>query len=209
MSKENIHPIWRIASIVTLGLLRTRVRTKERVIYLTFDDGPHPEHTPKLLALLRQFHARGSFFLVASECLKYESVVKQIVDDGHQIGNHSHTHPIVQSLSSLAQWKEYSAADQILAKVANCRPPFALRPPRGNITLAALIYGLFFSRQLCLWSRDSLDGELSSREVCTAFLRKPIQGGDVLLFHDDSCVCIEALQVMLPEWQKNGFRFVA
>ena len=210
MSKKKIHPFWRFVSIATLGGLRTRVRTQQKLIYLTFDDGPHPEYTPKLLELLRHYQARASFFLVGTECLKNAEIVQQIVEDGHLVGNHSTTHPDMQEMPVILQWREYAAADKILTQVLR-RPSseFSVRPPSGKVTWTSVFYSFMGRRRLYLWSRDSLDGTLDSRKVCDEFENSPVENGDVLLFHDDSSVCIEALKVLLPKWQQNGFRFVA
>ena len=210
MSNEKIHSFWRFASVATFGWLRTRVITKEKVIYLTFDDGPHPEHTPELLDLLSEHNVRASFFLVGSECLKHASVVRRIFEEGHLIGNHTTTHPRMRRISVFSQWREYSSADKILSDVIAQSPPrFAVRPPSGKMTVTSVVFSACRLRRMVLWSRDSQDCQLSSMDVCLKFQKLPLQNGDVVLFHDDSSVCIGALRVLLPEWQRNGFRFIA
>lgn len=210
MSNEKIHSFWRFASVATFGWLRTRVNTKEKVIYLTFDDGPHPEHTPELLGLLSEHDVRASFFLVGSECLKHTSVVRRIFEEGHLIGNHTTTHPRMRQISVFSQWREYSSADKILSDVVAQSPPrFAVRPPSGKMTATTVLFSACRFRRMVLWSRDSQDYQLSCTDICLKFQKLPLQNGDVILFHDDSSVCIEVLRVLLPEWRRNGFRFIA
>ncbi len=77
------------------------------------------------------------------------------------------------------------------------------------MTVTAVVFSACRFRRPVLWSRDSLDCQLSSIDVCLKFQKLPLQNGELVLFHDDSLVCIEALRVLLPEWQRNGFRFIA
>ncbi len=210
MSRQKIHLFWRFVSIATFGCLRTRVITREKEIYLTFDDGPHPKHTPELLDLLSQHEVRASFFLIGSQCMKNAPIVDRILLDGHRIGNHTATHPRMRRLSAIAQWREYCLADELLSEFklqGGLR--FPVRPPSGVMTVTSVLYCCCRFRRLVLWSRDSLDGHLTNEEVCLNFLESPLRNGDVVLFHDDSSVCVESLKVLLPEWKRMGFRFVA
>jgi peptidoglycan-N-acetylglucosamine deacetylase len=210
MRKKTIHPFWRFASIATLGRLRTRVLTSKKRIYLTFDDGPHPEHTPVLLDLLQSYRAQATFFLIGSECLNHADIVERISQAGHRLGNHSATHPSFHRLPPISQWREYSRADEVLSNVSQrSSGQFSIRPPRGAVTWTSLVYSFARCRRLVLWSRDSLDSSLASDEVCEEFESLPVKNGDVLLFHDDSRVCIDALRKLLPRWKQQGFRFVA
>ncbi len=209
MSRQKIHLFWRFVSLATLGYVRTRVFTRKKEIFLTFDDGPHPQHTPQLLDLLSHHKVRASFFLIGSECFKNARIVDRIVREGHQIGNHTATHPRMCRLSTMAQWREYSSADELLSKfIVQPELRFPVRPPSGRMTVTSVVYCFFRFRRLVLWSRDSLDGQLTSKEVCLLFQESPLKNGDVVLFHDDSSVCVEALKILLPEWKRMGYRFM-
>ncbi len=85
---EFVRRLGSFAARNTLGTI-TRVSTREPVIALTFDDGPHPEFTPRLLALLDRYQARVAFFLLGKSAQRYPEIVKQIAAAGHAIGNHS------------------------------------------------------------------------------------------------------------------------
>jgi len=208
MTSLSINPIWRIASIVTIGRIQAAGKGHFGNIFLTFDDGPHPVHTPALLDLLGTHDARACFFLVGAECQHQPNLVNRILQEGHAIGNHSMTHRKMSRLPFREQWRELAAMDQTLASTSDLYR-VAIRPPRGEVTLPILAYCLFFSRRLVLWSKDSLDGSRGPAEVVQRFRNDPVESGDRILFHDDSGVAHEALSTLLPEWKRLGFRFDA
>jgi peptidoglycan-N-acetylglucosamine deacetylase len=208
VTRHTINPIWRIASALTLGKIQTASLFRTQKVFLTFDDGPHPEHTPMLLDLLQDNEVQATFFLIGLVCQKQPWVLDRITREGHTIGNHTMTHPQMSQLSFREQWRELTMADRILVHHSkSTRLP--IRPPRGEVTMAVLAYCLCHSRRLVLWSKDSLDGVTDASAIVERFRKNPIQGGDRLLFHDDSEVAIEALRILLPDWKNRGFQFDA
>ena len=121
-----------------LGLLPQRLvlvrgPREPGALYLSFDDGPHPEHTPRLLDLLARHGARASFFLVGQRVEQHPALVERIVAEGHALGNHSYSHPMFRRLGLRAQLDEVERTDRLLAAFDR-RGPHRFRPPRGDVS---------------------------------------------------------------------------
>jgi peptidoglycan/xylan/chitin deacetylase (PgdA/CDA1 family) len=190
-------------------LLTTRVPRAGRRLYLSFDDGPHPEFTPKVLDLLAAHGARASFFLVGARAERHPELVARIVADGHLLGNHSYDHPVFNRLAPAEQHAQVERTDKILAAFDGC-DEHAFRPPSGVLTLALLADFARRGRSIAYWSFDSLDyRRLPAAELAEILRATPPSGGDIVLMHDDSDVMIALLETMLPEWREQGFALEA
>lgn len=193
---------WLPTTVVT-----TRGPDHVKAIYLTFDDGPNPAHTPALLDLLRAHDARASFFLIGREAERYPQLVERIVAEGHQLGNHSYTHPMFNALSHDEQWSEIVRTDLVL-KHFDGLERHRFRPPRGVFSPKLAMRFAWSRRNLAYWSYDSLDYQGRTPAVLTAKLREhPPRAGEVLLMHDDSDCSRHILEALLPEWRADGFVF--
>jgi peptidoglycan/xylan/chitin deacetylase (PgdA/CDA1 family) len=196
-----------------LGLLpETLVMTRTRdacLRYLSFDDGPEPGHTPRLLDTLAKHGVKASFFLVGEKIEQYPEIVQRIVAEGHMIGNHSYSHWSFSNMNLTKQLDEVYRTDALLRLFDN-RPHHRMRPPSGYIGAQLLLHFARRKRNLVYWSYDSLDYQDAPVETLIARLRNdPPAPGDIVLMHDDSDKAAEALDVMLPEWLSQGFGFAA
>lgn len=201
-----MHWIWSVAAVLTLFTVRTRMARGGGEIYLSFDDGPDPVHTPPLLDLMKAHGVKATFFLIGDQVQRHPELVQRIVDEGHAIGNHSMTHPRMPKLSARAQLADIAAADGVLRRF-NGRPRQLFRPPNGRATLATIFNSLMRRRPLVLWSIDSKDYELNADQVVARLEQTRLRGGDILLFHDDGSVALAALSRLLPKWVDSGLRF--
>lgn len=157
--------------------LTWKVNTTEKVIYVTFDDGPHPEITPRVLDILDQFQAKATFFCVGENVKKYPDTYQEILRRGHQTGNHSHNH--------LKGWmtgnKDYfnnikQAAELIDSKL--------FRPPYGKITPGQSRH-LKKQFQIVMWSVISYDFYAGiSPEQCLKNVVNNSHPGTIAVFHD-------------------------
>ena len=182
---------------------------RDDAIYLTFDDGPDPLHTPALLDLLRDHGARASFFLIGREAERYPELVKRIVAEGHRLGNHSYSHPVFNGLPLSEQLAEIDRTDRVLAAFDGIRR-HRFRPPRGAFSLALTLHFMWSRRNLTYWSYDSLDYQHKPADELVNLLRaRAPRAGDVLLMHDDNECSMRMLKTLLPEWRENGFTFSA
>jgi peptidoglycan-N-acetylglucosamine deacetylase len=185
----------------------TRGVRQRRVLHLTFDDGPHPEHTPALLDLLAAHRARATFFLIGQNAERNPDVVERIVREGHALGNHSWSHPQFDRLDLPAQREEIERTDRMLTGFDGlARHDF--RPPRGVMPRPMVLDCIRRGRRIAYWSYDSLDYSQQPAAALIASARKhPPRAGEVLLMHDDSGLSLQVLQAMLPVWAADGFVF--
>ena len=189
--------------------MQTHFRGDGRKLYLTFDDGPNPEHTPPLLDLLAEHGAKASFFLIGEQIERHPDLAGRIVEAGHTLGNHSYSHPQFERLPLAEQLEEIERTDRLLASVDG-RPRHMFRPPRGVLPLRLMLRCLRERRRICLWSYDTRDysREPASR-VLPWILGQPVRAGDILLMHDDGGLALDLLRALLPEWERQGFEFCA
>ncbi|WP_267225809.1 polysaccharide deacetylase family protein [Dyella silvae] len=196
-----------LLNLLPKGLVQTRGPAKDNALYLTFDDGPHPSCTPRLLDLLAMHGIRASFFLVGHRAERHPSLVERIVAEGHMIGNHSYSHWSFRPMSLQQQVDEFQRADDVL-QAFDQRRHHRVRPPQGHLAPALLLYCASHRRSIVYWSYDSLDYQQGPSSELVARLRaQPPRAGDILLMHDDSHKATEALTLLLPEWLAKGHTF--
>lgn len=183
--------------------------TKEKVLYLTFDDGPHPIITPFVLEQLQQYNAKATFFCIGKNVVEYPTVYQQIIANEHAIGNHTHNH--------LNGWKTnshvYLENIQLAAKYIDS-PLF--RPPYGRIKKSQgkqLLTSNSKLRTIVMWDVLSADFDIKiSPEKCLQNVIQHAQEGSIIVFHDSEKAW-ERLQYALPKtldyFSKMGFRFEA
>lgn len=196
---------------------RTRRRTdRDRTIALTFDDGPNPAVTPRLLDLLARYGARATFFVIGRYVRACPELVAEIVARGHAIGNHTDTHPNLVWRTRAQVRDELARCTASIVQVTGQAPRF-MRPPYGYRTplvhAAARQAGL--GRPI-LWSKSTYDWRPQPIGVLRRRLEE-VTSGDIVLMHDgshetlggDRRLTIEALEYWLPRWRDRGFDFVA
>jgi peptidoglycan/xylan/chitin deacetylase (PgdA/CDA1 family) len=146
-------------------------------IYLTFDDGPNPEVTPWVLDLLNEFQIKATFFLVGKNVKDYPELLKRIISEGHQIGNHTMNHEcgtktgINTYISSVSKAEIYIQSD-------------LFRPPYGKITRNQFKKLLDGGKKIVFWSWISYDFDKNISPKKIIQKAKDIKGGDILVFHD-------------------------
>lgn len=208
MTSLRMRWLWSSLSLLSGNLVRTSGARSGSRLYLTFDDGPHPEHTPKLLDLLARHDAKATFFLIGRVAEQFPDLVRRIVAAGHTIGNHSMTHPRMRTLSAREQWNEIEQAGLALRRL-DSTGTHAWRPPNGRLTAAMLLFCVWRRMPVALWTVDSLDYRLDAEAVVQRLLGVDLNSGDVLLFHDDGACAVDALEVLLPAWNRANFELAA
>ena len=158
----------------------THVSTPERIAALTFDDGPHPEFTPRLLAILEQYQAHATFFMVGESASRYPELVRRIADAGHAIGNHSWDHPSFPAITSRERVRQIRACEEVIG--SNGQKLF--RPPFGNQTLRSRLDALRLGYRVIAWNVVGSDWKDDSSEVIFERLARRIGPGSILLLHD-------------------------
>jgi len=167
-----------------------------RSICLTFDDGPHPEHTPRLLDVLAEHRIPATFFVIGERAEKHPDLINRIVAEVHTLGNHSYSHGDPACTSSHELLEEVERTRDLLERLTG-QPTALVRPPHGKVN-AAKLWSLWRAGQtVVLWNTDPKDFACESAEELSDWFRgNPAAGGDVLLLHDYHPYAARAL----PEW---------
>lgn len=177
--------------------------SKKRIA-LTFDDGPHPEVTKQILALLEQYNAKATFFMLGSRVQYYPSLVRDVRDAGHEIGNHTWTHPVLTKLSASAVQKEFESTEQALLKAID-QNSTVFRPPYGaiNDSVRALI-----PRTSVNWTIDTLDWKHRDPKQLLPMVKKSLHNNAIVLMHDIHQSTADGLEPVLKYLQSEGYEFV-
>lgn len=178
-------------------------------IALSFDDGPHPFFTPKILSLLDRYGIKATFFMIGVNVTYYPQIARSVYAAGHEIGNHTYSHPHMKQISIETLKEEIAKTENALA-ACEIPKPHLFRPPEGfrSKEQADLIEDKGY--QMIIWSLDTHDWQgRMPNEIVSAVLNG-IQGGDILLFHDYTAKAntITALERLIPELLKDGYEFV-
>ncbi|SRX52946.1 Peptidoglycan-N-acetylglucosamine deacetylase [Aequorivita sp. CIP111184] len=177
--------------------LNHNYKTSENCISITFDDGPNPEFTPKVLSILKEYGAKATFFLIGENAERYPEIVRQIIEEGHTIGNHSYSHSKNFGFFSAEKvTAELKKTNSILKEITGedlklFRPPFGVTNP--NIK-KALKNTEHFSIG---WSKRSLDTTNLSEEKILKRITSNLKKGDIILLHDSSVKTIAVLEQLL------------
>lgn len=198
-----------LLSLLPERIAQTRGAPLDATRYLTFDDGPHPDYTPRLLDLLAESGAKASFFVIGKHAERHPRVVERIVAEGHLLGNHSWNHDHYGHLPLAEQLAELARTDALLASFDG-RARHRIRTPQGALPLPLLFSLARRRRSVAYWSYDSLDYRKPPLpELVQRLQRRPPTDGDIVLMHDDNALAGDALAQLLPQWVAAGCRFCA
>lgn len=178
-------------------------KRSRKAVALTFDDGPNPNTTPVALELLKKYNAKATFFMVGRSVAGNEDIIKRVVAEGHQIGNHSWSHPLLTKVT-LEQAKSQINDTTEALKKASGQDIHIMRPPYGGINSAIQAA---VDQSFILWDIDTLDWKNRN----TASIMKEVQktqSGSIILMHDIHQTSIDALPSVLQYLTEQGFELV-
>src|SRR5215467_12367837 len=177
-------------------------------IALTFDDGPSTKLTPKLLDLLAAHHIKATFFVIGENVAEHPEIVARAAREGHEIGNHSWSHPNFGKMSQENVRSQIQRTDDAIKNATGKRPTL-LRPPYGSITDGEKrwIHDQF-GYNIILWDVDPLDWKRPGPAVVRNRILKETRPGSIVLSHDIHPGTIEAMPSTLAELESKGFKFV-
>ena len=190
------------------------IATTNKVLYLTFDDGPTPEVTNWTLDILKQYDAKATFFCIGANVEKHPDIFKSIIKDGHTIGNHTQNHIKGWKTKTKVYLKEVKDAQTTIysnlknlnaSKVTLFRPPYGQIKPKQGKKLIELGY------QIIMWDVLSFDWEQDlSEEKCLENVISKSKEGSIIVFHDSvkaSKNMMYALPKVLDIFSKKGYEF--
>ncbi|WNC14006.1 polysaccharide deacetylase family protein [Brevibacillus brevis] len=196
----------------TRGEIVWEVPTHTKVMALTFDDGPDKEYTRQIAALLKQYDAKATFFVVGSRVKALPDIARQLVQDQHELANHTYSHPDVRRISDDRLLQEMEKTQEAIFTTTGVIPQL-FRPPGGYYSDAVVHVAKKAGYQVVMWSwhQDTRDwSDPGVRKIVNKVLNNA-RNGDIVLFHDyggNRRQTVQALQQILPELKKRGYQFV-
>lgn len=194
------------AETVETGLTGTvsETRMEEKVVALTFDDGPHSVYTKKLLEGLKKRGIKVTFFLMGFNIEGNEELVRQMKQDGHLIGNHGYRHVQMTEEGAEKVRESVEKTGKIIEEIIGEEPEY-LRPPYGdwNEELAEKM-----DLTPVFWSVDSLDWKYQNTPKITSRVLKDVEDGDIILMHDIFPTSVESALEIVDTLQEQGYTFV-
>ncbi|PGY04901.1 DUF2062 domain-containing protein [Bacillus sp. AFS031507] len=191
-------------------------KPKRKEVVLTFDDGPDPTYTPQILDILDKNHIKGSFFIIGENALQHPELVNKMYKKGHEIGNHTFTHPDVASITPFQTRMELNANQRLFQEITGhsmtlFRPPYvANAEPSTKSELEPILRAQDMGYTMIGELIDSDDWQrLSSDEIVNRVLDQ-LPEGNVILMHDaggDRSNTVEALPTIIKELKKRGYTF--
>ncbi|AQZ45361.1 polysaccharide deacetylase [Paenibacillus larvae subsp. larvae] len=188
-----------------------QVKTSQKLVALTFDDGPDGKYTPKILDILKQYNVKGTFYMVGTQAEKFPDVIKRIKDEGHGIGNHSWSHPQMPKLKEPDMLSQIQKTDDAIAAAIGT-PATTFRPPYGatNKTLEAMLNQR--GQSVVNWSVDTRDWAGTPPQNMIQNVKTHTVPGGIILMHSfgNKYVpnTIAALPEMITYLQQNGYELV-
>ena len=172
-------------------------------IAISFDAAWGGEKTTKILDILDENGIRATFFLVDIWTQRFPELVKEIAARGHEIGNHSTTHPKMSSLSRDKIAQELETMSDNVEKLIGQRPTL-FRPPYGDYNNDVVLTARQNGYEVVQWSVDSLDWKNKGVQPLIDRATKNVKSGDIVLFHNDSQYIVEALPAVLKSYREQG-----
>ena len=187
-----------------------RVSTDDRVAYLTFDDGPNPALTRRIMSILDRFEAKGTFFLIGSKAEKHPDIVRALLDEGQMVGNHTYSHPDAWRSSKASIVRELGRTTKIIEDISG-RPLRFMRPPYGHFTPTMRSWCAERRQRLTMWDLAPGDYlEYVSQQEIEEHVTDYIRPGSIIVLHDNPrCAddTPDALEGILHRLSADGWRF--
>src|SRR5881398_3381664 len=184
------------------------VHTEGPHIAMTFDDGPSPTLTPKLLDLLAARHIKVTFFVIGENVVEHPEIVARAAREGHEIGNHSWSHPNFAKMSQESVRSQLQRTDDVIKNATGKRPTL-MRPPYGSLTEREKHWiHDEFGYQIILWEVDPYDWKRPGPAVVRNRILKETRPGSIVLSHDIHPGTIEAMPSTLDALAAQVFKFV-
>lgn len=177
---------------------------KKKQVALTFDDGPDPKVTPKILATLAKYDAKATFFMLGSRVEFYPEIAGDILEAGHELGNHTWTHANLTNMTPNLITEEVSRTNKIIEQ-ATGQEPTVFRPPYGafNDDLMNIL-----SLPVVLWDVDTLDWKYRDANHLLTSVKSSVHDGSTVLMHDIHLSTAQGLESVLAYLTSEGYTFV-
>ncbi|MGW3407646.1 polysaccharide deacetylase family protein [Streptomyces sp. NPDC000888] len=184
-----------------------RMSGRGRSMVLTFDDGPDPRYTPDILSTLREYDVHAMFFVCGEMAVDNKDLLREMADDGHTVGNHTWSHPLLTKLSRSAIHSEMERTCEVIDEAFG-EPPVWFRAPYGAWNRAAFQFGAELGMEPLAWTVDTLDWTSPGTRTIVDRVEDGAAPGVVVLSHDaggDRSQSVRALRDYLPQLLDSGY----
>ena len=196
-----------MAAVTTRELPVYNVDTEEKVLSISFDAAWGAAHTEGILDILDRYDVKTTFFLVGFWAEKHPELVQELVARGHEIGNHSATHPHMAQLSQAQIREELRKCSDLVESITGS-PTTLFRPPYGEYNDAVVRVSREEGYECVQWNVDSLDWKNLGVQNMVRQCTKSVNPGDIVLFHNDSKYILEALPQILEYYTQAGYKII-
>lgn len=190
------------------GISFSRVMVSGNYIAITFDDGPHPQNTPRLLDMLRARNIKATFYVIGRSVDLYPQIARRTVAEGHEIGNHTHTHRLLSKLGDADVISDLRRCHDAIGRAAGVQPR-TMRPPYGGLLQRQrdLVHSEF-GYPVILWSVDPFDWKRPGASVISSRIISGASPGGIVLAHDLHAQTVDAMPATLDTLLGRGYKFV-
>lgn len=203
-----IFKVTKLRTFQFFGGLTYQAETEEKVIALTFDDGP-TKNVDQLLPLLDEYNAKATFFLIGNEIEKHPEEAKKLFEAGHQIGNHTYSHKRMVLKSPSFIKEEIEKTDELIRSIGYTEE-IDFRPPYGKKFIGLPYYLNKHNKETIMWSLDPETYYTSVNEKIS-YVMENIEPGSIILLHpmyDQTGGTLQVVETILKELTDEGYRFV-
>lgn len=192
------------------GYVLWEIKTEEKVIALTFDDGPHQTYTSQILDLLAKYDAKATFFVIGERAEKYPDLILRLDNEGHEIANHTYTHP--HSITAKNLETELKKTNEVIHDITGTYP-LLYRPVGGNYNDRIINTAVENGYKVIMWSwhQDTKDWKSPGVNNIVTTVLSGATPGNIVLFHDaggDRSQTVTALENILPALKQKGYKFL-
>ncbi len=194
-----------------------RIRASEKVVALTFDDGPSPVWTPQILDELKKAGIKATFFMLGDHVEQYPDVARRVAAEGHEIANHTYDHQTILYYNPEELKNEISHAQKVIEDITGIKTRY-FRPPKAWLSQAEKQQIKEMGYTTILWSLNSKDWVTFHDKQITAYILGHIRPGDIILFHDSGGVfshqggnrkqTVKTIPRLVEKLKEKGYRFV-
>ncbi|MFD2444265.1 polysaccharide deacetylase family protein [Bacillus sp. CGMCC 1.16607] len=188
------------------------VKTKEKLIAITFDDGPDPIYTPQILNTLKKYDAKATFYVIGAEAERFPDIIKREVLEGHELGYHTYRHYFKDNFNKTKLKNELKHTSNVLKKISGYSPA-TFRPIAGYYDEQIVNTAVESGYKVILWSwhQDTKDWKKPGIQTIVRNMVSDKRPGDIIIFHDaggDRSQTVKALENILETLYKDGYRCV-
>ena len=193
-----------------------KAKIKEKLVALTFDDGPHPEFTIELLDIFKENGIKATFFVTGKNIEKHKNIINRMIAEGHELGNHTYSHKNLIFKKKSMIFEEIERTDKLLHDLG-VKGDIFFRPPYGRILFSAAAVLASLNKKVIMWNIPTKDYKENDPDIILKRIYKRIKPGSIIELHDygveragkkiDRQATINAVKILINELPKRGYGF--